>query len=402
VTARVAYVVSLFPCWSETFVLREIQALRARGLDVRVFSLRPPREALVQTDAQPLLADVVYPRPAAAVLGLARHPIAALGALREAWREAAPRGALAVAKALYTVAVAAQFARTVRRLGVRHVHAHFATYPALAARTMRRIAGVSYSVTTHAHDIFLPNPHLRPNLDAAHTVVTISEYNRRHLAALGADDARMTVVPCGLDLAKLQRGEGRARTGGSIVAVGRLVPIKGFAKLIDACALLQRRGVPFTCDIIGGGPLHDALEHRIAGYRLDGRVRLVGALEQAEVQARLAAAELCVVPSVRTPDGDQDGVPVALMEAMALEVPVVTTRVSGIPELVRDGVSGLLVEPGDVCALAAAIERLLRDRLLRARLALGGRAAVARRQDIAVVTARMQEIFGDALAGRPS
>jgi len=398
-TPLVGYVVSTFPCWSETFILREILALAERGVPVRIFSLTPPRESLVQAEARPLLADVIYPRPGRVVLSLLRRPWTWLAAACDAWREAAPRGLRERAKALYTVAVAAAFGDAARRLGVRHLHAHWATYPGLAVRTMRRFTGLSCSLTAHAHDIFLPNPHLRANVDAAHTVVTISDYNLRHLSSLGLDAARLTVVPCGLDLRQLRPPDDDARVSGAILAVGRLAPLKGFVHLIDACALLRDRGVKLTCDIIGDGPLRAELERQIVAKDLADVVRLRGALDQSDVRASLSRAELFVLPSVRARDGDQDGIPVALMEAMAMEVPVVTSRLSGIPELVVDGVSGLLVEPGDVPGLAEAMQRLLTDPLLRAELGARGREMTSARHDITRCAARMDEIFREAIQG---
>jgi glycosyltransferase involved in cell wall biosynthesis len=206
-------------------------------------------------------------------------------------------------------------------------------------------------------------------------------------------------VPCGLDLAQLQPAGDDARVPGAIVAVGRLAPLKGFVHLVDACALLRDRGVAFTCDIIGDGPLREDLARRIADRDLVAHVRLLGALEQHDVRRHLARAEVFVLPSVRARDGDQDGIPVALMEAMAMAVPVVTSRLSGIPELVADDKSGLLVEPGDVPGLARAIHRLLRDPFLRERLTVGGREAVTQRHDIARSAAAMHAIFREAIHG---
>jgi glycosyltransferase involved in cell wall biosynthesis len=396
----VGYVVSVFPCWSETFIVREIHALRARGIPITIFSLTPPRERLVQAEAEPLLAAVVYPHPVRALRALLRHPVASLRAAWQAGREAAPRGVREIGKALYTVIAAADFAATARRRGIRHVHAHFATYPGLAARTMHRLCAVPYSVTAHAHDIFLPNPYLAENVRAARTLVTISDYNVRHLWSLGVHAAHAAVVPCGLDVQAFRPIAPEMRSAGAVVAIGRLVPIKGFSTLIAACAHLRARGVTFTCELIGGGPLHAELERQVLAHGLRDCVRLVGALDQQEVQRRLARAVVCVAPCVRAPDGDQDGVPTVVMEAMALEVPVVTTRVSGIPELVTDGVSGLLVEPGDAAALADAMETLLGDPRLRRRLATAGREAVRRRQDMPRAAARMDRIFREAIGGR--
>jgi glycosyltransferase involved in cell wall biosynthesis len=246
-------------------------------------------------------------------------------------------------------------------------------------------------VTTHAFDIFLPNPHRTKNLRAASQVVTISEFNRRYLQTQGFD-RDIVVIPCGLDLAHFAPSPGAERSG--IVAVGRLDPIKGFMVLIDACALLARRGIDVKCDIIGEGPQRPILTARIAEHGLADRIRLLGALEQQEVRSRVSRARVFTLPCVRLPNGDQDGIPVSLMEAMALQIPVVTTPVSGIPELVTDGVSGLLTTPQDPVSLADALLRVLTDDALAQTIAAGGRRVVERRHDIDATSMTLARLLG--------
>jgi len=398
----IGYIVSLFPCWSETFILNEILALQERGVPVRIFSLKPPSEPLVHEAAKPLLAEVIYPPPLWHLLltllgSLVRQPVRCFRLLYGPLREASRRGSGEVMKALYTLLVAISFAGVARRLGINHFHAHWATYPALAVRTMRVLTGKRYTLTTHAHDIFLANPYLGENLASAQTVVTISEYNRRHLISAGTPAGKIKVVPCGIDLQQFTVNGTHRRETGAIVTIGRLEGIKGFPYLVQACAILKARGIPFTCEIIGEGSLRPVLEQEICTNGLEGTVRLRGALSQTQVRAALADAQVFVLPSVQTPDGNQDGIPVALMEAMALGLPVISTRVSGIPELVVDGVSGLLAAPGDAVALADAIERLLKDPALREVLSRQGSEAVRARHDISRSVVRMQEIFSEAL-----
>jgi glycosyltransferase involved in cell wall biosynthesis len=261
---------------------------------------------------------------------------------------------------------------------------------------MHILTGKPYSFTAHAHDIFLPNPYLSGNLTAAQTVVTISEYNRRFLISSGTPAKKITVIPCGLDLQEFCVQPDRTPAHGTIVSIGRLDPIKGFLSLIDACALLQERGVPFACEIVGEGPQRRELEQQIHAHGLREKFHLLGALSQAQVREVLARAELFVLPSVRTADGNQDGIPVALMEAMALGIPVISTQVSGIPELVIDEVSGLLIPPQDARALAAALERLLGNASLREKVAAGGSQMVRAHHDIALSAAQMQTVFDEA------
>lgn len=399
---HVGYVVSLFPCWSETFILREVLALRERGVSVRLFSLKPPSEPLVHDAAQPLVDEVVYPPspwrlPVVFLRFCFEQPALMFRLLSEAWRTAFPFGMSELTKALFTVLVASYFARIAKTLGMTHFHAHWATYPALAVRTIRALTGIRYTLTTHAHDIFLPNPYLTENLSAAHKVVTISDYNRRFLMATGTPAEKIAVVRCGLDFREFTVDAARAPQPRTIVSIGRLDPIKGFTYLIEASRILAERGVSFSCDIIGDGPLRAQLERQIRSCGLGARVHLLGALSQRQVREVLSRAEVFVLPSVQTEDGNQDGIPVALMEAMALGLPVISTAVSGIPELVCDGESGLLAPSRNAVALADAITRLLTDATLRERLAREGRARVRARHDVAASAARMQEVFSEVM-----
>lgn len=397
---QIGYMVSLFPCWSETFILREIVALREQGVAVRIFSLKPPSEPLVHDAAKPLAHETIYPPSPWSWVWVAlrvfwAQPQVMQRLLLAACRAAAPLGMQEVAKALFTVLVAAYFAGVARRLGVTHCHAHWATYPALAVRTIRALTGIPYTFTTHAHDLFLPNPYLTDNLSAAHKVVTISEYNRRFLMNAGTPAEKIAVVPCGLDFREFAAHIAPTPAAGAIVSIGRLDPIKGFTYLIEACRLLAERGAPFSCEIIGEGPLRPQLEQQIRASGLESQVRLLGALSQKQVRDILMRSEIFVLPSVRTEDGNQDGIPVALMEAMALGLPVISTAVSGIPELVRDGDSGMLAPPKDAVALAEAIAHLLTDMELRQRLVERGRACVQERHDIVRSAAQLHSVFAE-------
>jgi glycosyltransferase involved in cell wall biosynthesis len=368
---------------------------------VRPFSLKPPSESLVHDAARPLVDEVVYPPlprrlPGALLRSGIEHPVLMFRLLSDAWKAAFPLGRNEVTKALFTVLVASYFARIAKTLGITHFHAHWATYPALAARTIRALTGIRYTLTAHAHDIFLPNPYLTKNLSAAHKVVTISDYNRRFLMAAGTPAEKIAVVRCGLDFREFAVNNARAPQPGTIVSIGRLEPIKGFTYLIEASRILAEREVLRSCDIIGDGPLRAQLERQIRSYGLSARVHLLGAFSQTQVREVLSRSEVFVLPSVQTADGNQDGIPVALMEAMALGLPVVATTVSGIPELVCDGESGLLTPPGNAVALADATARLLTDSTLREQLSHEGCARVQARHDVAFSAACMQAVFSEA------
>ncbi len=397
---RVAYVVSLFPCWSETFIVREIAALVESGVDVRIISLKPPSEALVHDDAAALLGRVRHPRSwaaaaAASLRAAVARPLVAGGILArvvaDGWRTPG-----VLFKSLAALARGLEQAAWLRGFDPDLIHAHWATYPSTVAWALGRLLDKPFGFTCHAHDIFTERQLLARKIDEAALAVTISRYNvewlRANVAGERAD--RLRVVHCGVDLAHAPwKPDGRSPN--RILAVGRLDPIKGFDTLVAALALLQGRGVAFECRLVGSGPLEAALREQARRAGVDGRIEFAGARPQDVVRAWMDEAALFVLPSQVAPDGNRDGIPVALMEAMASGCAVASTRVSGIPELVEHDVGGLLVEPGDVVALADAMQRLLADPRLRRRLAGGARERVVAgfdaRAEAARLRARMQE-----------
>jgi len=391
---RVLYFTSLFPCWSETFIVREIDELMRLGVDVRIVSLKHPVEKMIQSDAEVLLDRVVYPatgwRAALRTLGeCLRHPLRELTALGAIVRGLAGHPT-ALGKTIVVWWRTLALLPVLRALDPDHLHAHWATYPSTSAMLASRRLGKPYSFTAHAHDIFLEDHLLADKMRTAAFGVTISEFNRRYLAGKISPAAQqcMRIVHCGVRPAGFAFAPD-GRQPGLIVAVGRLDEIKGFRHLVDACQLLAERAVSFDCVVIGEGPLRPELEARIQGAGLAGRVKLLGALKQEDVRAHLSRAAMFVLPSVVTARGDRDGIPVALMEAMAVGLPVVSTRVSGIPELVEHGVSGLLADPGDPRALAQCIEQVLADPAGAREMATVARRTVERDFDVAVEAGKL-------------
>lgn len=403
---RVVYVVSLFPCWSETFIVREIHALVEAGIDVRILSLKPPSETLIHDDAAALLDRVRHPRTGAIVAAeflctALRHPLAVAGAVADvvadSWRR--PRAML---KSLAALARGFEHARWLREFDPDFIHAHWATYPSTVAWALGRILGKPFGFTCHAHDIFVERQLLARKLGEAALAVTISDYNTRWLQANAVPEAaqKLKVVHCGVDLAQVPwRPDGRK--AGSILAVGRLHPVKGFDTLIDALALLHQRGTDFSCRIVGAGQLEGALRERTRRMGVSGRIEFTGAQPQDVVRRWMDEATVFTLPSQVADDGDRDGIPVVLMEAMASGCAVLSTRVSGIPELIDDGVDGLLVEPRDPVALADALQRLLRDDGLRRRLSTRARQCIEKRFDARKEAGRLRDHMQHALHGNP-
>jgi colanic acid/amylovoran biosynthesis glycosyltransferase len=415
---RLAYLMSRFPKATETFILYEILELQRLGHVVEIFPLVLERESVLQPGAAALVERAHDLRPwsrrvlAAQLHWLRRRPAAYvgswLGAIRGTIRS--PRFLL---RALVAVPIGAAIARQVVDLDLDHIHAHWATHPTLAAWVAARLSGRPYSFTAHAHDIQVERAMLDEKIRSARFVVTISEANRRLLTGWYGKtaEAKTIVIHCGADPAVFappdvnaagapERGPAdadpaatRPPAPGSLVCVASLQPQKGQRHLVEACGLLRDRGRAVRCTFVGEGEERPALEALIHALGLGDVVTLLGAQPRDRVVAIVEAADVVVQPSVVLRSGKTEGIPVALMEALAAERAVVASEVSGIPELVVDGVTGVLVPPGDAAALADAIERLLDDPALRARLGTAGRRKVLEEFDLHRNTALLAERF---------
>jgi colanic acid/amylovoran biosynthesis glycosyltransferase len=393
---RVGYVLKRYPRYSETFVVQEILAHERAGLSLDIFALRPVAETHFQDAIARVQAPVIrIPeklRNAGAVWTLmdtARHELPGF------WKRLGAIGSVDPDDLNQAVALALHVRQ--RRIG--HLHAHFGTVATTVARLAAGFAGIGYSFTAHAKDIYFRYPEpirLDEKIRDADAVVTISDFNRRHLAETFGASAEL--IYNGLDMRGLAFS-GPGRETREIVAVGRLVEKKGFHVLVEACRLLRERGVGFTLRIIGAGPEEAALRAQIARSGLSEVARLAGPRSQAEVLETMRGAALLAAPCVVGDDGNRDGLPTVLLEAMAVGLPCVATDVTGIPELVVDGETGLIAPEGDPDALAERMAALLDDGALRARLARAGRARIERDFDIDANTARLRALFAEA-AGR--
>jgi glycosyltransferase involved in cell wall biosynthesis len=390
---KVGYVVKSYPRFSQTFIVNEILAHEAAGLDLEIFSVRAAREEPRHAAVALVRAPVHYLPPADAPAALFWREIAALSRLvPEIWSRLArcgeePAGELYQALAL---------ARRVRERGITHLHAHFANVATAVARLAAFLAGVPYSFTAHARDIFhekVVAAELARKLAEAKAVVTVSEFNLDFLRReYGAAAQRVQRIYNGLDMSRFSYAAPAERPP-VIVSVGRLIEKKGFPDLVEACAILQRRGVAFACQIVGNGEQEELLRAQIAAAGLADRVELCGALPQEEVVRRMRQAAVFAAPCVVGADGDRDGLPTVLLEAMALGTPCVSTPVTGIPEVLRDDDTGLMVPQHDANALAAALQRLLADAALRVRLAQNARRLMEAQFDIHANAARMRALF---------
>jgi glycosyltransferase involved in cell wall biosynthesis len=407
---RIAYLVKRFPRLSETFVLNEFLELRRQGLDLRLFALMDPQEPLVDPAAAELVPEVTYLRDARRRLrswskllgGVARrtatHP---RGTARVAWSWlSADRSRTGLRHALEGI----WLARELRRDRVDYLHAHFAHSPAAVAHFACLAGGPEYSITAHAKDLFTtPRAHIQRRARPARFLVSCTAFSGEYLRQVIGTDARFPVhvIYHGTDIHRFSPLAHTAEPG-RILSIGRLVPKKGFDILIEALRILAQRRVDFTCDIVGDGPLRQPLESAAQRAGLAERVSFRGARLQDELVDAYRRASLFVLAPVMTQDGDRDGIPNVLVEAMACGLPVVSTRLSGIPELIEDGVEGLLVAPNDPDALAKAIERLLMHATLAHALGLAGRRKVEASFDLSRNTRRLAAWLSGEEALKPS
>ncbi len=399
---KIAYVMSRFPHLPETFILREMNAIERHGWQVALYPLVRQSPAVVHAEARPWLARMRHlPFVSRAVLAangrsFLQNPFRYLSlAARVIWENLSDLKFLSRAIALFPQAIYA--ARLMQQEGVTHIHAHYASHPALFAWIIHQLTGISYSVTVHAHDIFVKKVMLPTKLGDAAFIVAISEYNREYLAQLIGPSirAKIEVIHCGINPQNyvpsdkyLQEGERL-----EIISIGSLQPYKGQRFLIKACASLRERHIPFRCRIIGSGELRTDLEQMIRATNLDTQVELLGSKTQREVADLLTGAHCYVQPSVITRAGKMEGIPVSLMEALAGRLPVVATALSGIPELVRPNETGYLVPAADAAALAEAIAGVYARYGEAKRLAENGRQLVLREFELRANVDQLSRLF---------
>ena len=358
---EVAYIFERFPSFGQTFCYREVLELERQGARLRLFSIRRPTDGPIQ-DWDPQLVDSVHYLPDEASLLREVNEGYATGRLPEATRrEIEDWGKATDFLRLYQ---AAYIGMKLQEEGPRRVHAHFAGMAARTAFWIRKFFGIPFSFTAHANDIFAPNKFaidLEKLMESASAIVTVSDFAVSYLRErYPASADRIHRVYNGIVIEQFASARSRSEPP-LILGVGRLIEKKGFAHLIEACDELRKRENQFRCEIIGEGPLEGELRAQIDRLQLATIVALTGSKSQTEIAERLAAASVFVLPCVIDAAGDRDNLPTVIMEAMAAGLPVVSTLVGGVPEMVAHDATGILVPPGDFAVLAGAIERLLAD-----------------------------------------
>lgn len=409
---RVIYVVRSWPRLSQTFVVNEVLALERRGVDIAIYSLVRSHEDVVQPGVHEVRAPVhflddesdraVVRRMRVHRAALAARPVRYLQLLLYCLRNrplAAGYGECSTMQAFdHAVRIAVGLAR-MRAGGTTpvRVHAHFAHDPALVGMLASRLTGLPFSFTAHARDLIqIPPAGLAARAEAATALVTCCRENARYIDAAVPAGRRppVLVLHHGVDLTRFRPAVGQPDAPvPRLVSVGRLVEKKGYADLLRALAVVSEAGVRFTIDIYGDGPLEDQLRTMRDGLGLAGRVRFAGARDNEQVREALGDAAAFVLTPRVTEDGDRDGIPNVLVEAMACGLPVVTTSAGGITELVRHESNGLVCEPGDVLAAAAAVTRVLTDPLLRTTLGAEARATIEADYDVDAAARELEQIL---------
>jgi glycosyltransferase involved in cell wall biosynthesis len=396
---RVAYLLSRYPAISHTFILREILGLRRLGIHIETASINGPDRAPERMDESERaeVAATYYVKTAAGAVKVAElivaHPVVAMRGLRGALKLGGGVGARAMAIAYWGEAMLV--GAWMREHKLEHVHTHFGDGVSTVGMLTAAAWGGTWSMTIHGPREFLGGEeiYLARKIGAARFVIAISDFGQRSLRAMvGAEDGGKIVVSrLGVDVKRFAR-EVRGETGGAsdgvnILCVGRLVREKGQRELLQAVAELNEQGKKMRVTLAGAGPERDELERFCRANGLEQTVKLVGATTAAETLELLREADIFVLASYA------EGLPVALMEAMAMEVPCVSTRIAGIPELIADGREGLLVEAGDVDGLRDALARLMDDAALRREMGTRARARVMSEYELDASVARLAKIY---------
>jgi glycosyltransferase involved in cell wall biosynthesis len=400
------FLVKTYPKISETFVLQEILALQNEPYHINIFSMQRPTDDKFHRAFNDVTADVNYLTP-------------------ECWRQRSvikihlkficSRLWPYVSTLIFTLTrpesgtfgqfcQAVYFSGLVKAKGITHLHAHFASEPAGLAELVSRLAGISYSISAHAKDIYLQNQScLQRKICHAKFVVTCTNYNRQYLQSINTSKTPVHKLYHGIDSARLLNENVNQLPLPKmmrILSVGRLREKKGFITLIAACHLLVQAGYKFQCDIVGYGPDKEKFQQLIDSYHLNGIVRLLGKLTHSELISIYKQTTLFTLPCQIAEDGDRDGIPNVLMEAMTFAIPVVSTNVSGIPELIENNKSGLILEAKNHQSLFTALKRLLDSPELRRQLGKTGQERVTNHFAVDQHIIHLKELLAEALQER--
>lgn len=386
-----AYLFARFPSLTQTFCFREVEEMRRQMGPVPIWSLRYPKD--FSTDCPADLAACVQYVPERSELKrqigsvrrmMGRFPLSVIWRIKR-WGQRS---------GMYRLYEAAWLGRELKAQGVTHIHTHFAGTGARTAWWIQRLYGITYSFTGHANDMFCinddPIPLRRLVADAAF-VVTVSDFSKLWLHdQFPMYASKIHRVYNGMKLYSLSESDQCSKTP-LILTVGRAIEKKGFSDLLDSCACLHRDGIDFKCQIVGGGPLEPSLRQQIQDLALDSQVEILGSLPLAVVRKKLQEASVFVLPCVAETGGGMDNLPTVILEAMEACLPVVSTHVAAVPEMVQDGKTGLLVDERHPQQLARALRELLLDPDQRKRMGASGRQFAEQHFAVDVTVAQLRQ-----------
>lgn len=402
VRTAVAVIMTRFPRIDETYILREINELERQGQPVLVVPLLRDYSKVVHEEAKPWLRRALFvplfsgPVFTANVAMFFRQPLAYLRLLLRLVLGTIVRpSTLLRTLALFPKSV--YLARTLPEKGIRHVHSHFATHATTMAYIISALSDITYSFTVHGPDIFVHRLLLREKIAGAKFIRAVSTFNKAFLCGLypALTDDKVEVVHMGVnpDVYAEEAQSARKSQRPKLLSVAAMTPSRGFPFLIDAIARLVKDGVDVECTIVGDGSLRAVTKRWVEDNNLSGSVHLAGVLPQHEVARFMGETDVFVLPSVIAQDGQMDGIPISLMEAMAAGKPVIASGISGIPELVTHEVNGFLIDSTHAGRVAQAVQRLIENPALRERMGRAGQQKVRREFDVRVTSARMIALF---------
>ena len=432
---KIAFIFSQFPCYDETFILREMNALKEEGLDFMIFSLKTPKDAIIHSEARELAQDTLYIPFLSLKVFLAQlstlliHPLKYIGAFFHIVKiYIKSSDFLLKSLALFPESVYA--AKLFKKMEISHIHAQWATHPATSAIIISRLTGIPFSFTGHAHDIYVSTAGLKEKIRDARFVVTCTEDNKKYLEKLinshqvttsqghkveqshkvtsHKSQVKIIVNYHGVDLKRFSALHPTSEVTHPtsivhrpfhILSVGSLLECKGFDTLIEACGLLKERGIDFECTIAGGGRLLSSLQSMAQSRQLKDNVKFTGYITQDKLIPLYQEADVFVLAMV--PDIHW-GIPNVLLEAASCAVPIVCTMLPSIPELIEDGKTGFITPPKDPKAIADILEKLYRDEAIRKQAGEAAQAVIEDKFDTVKNAQRLKELFSTNSPKQPT
>lgn len=386
---KIAYILSQFPETHETFILREILELKRNNVQLSLFSLKKCRDKIIHPQAKFLIKETHYSPLIfswnifkAKMFFVFTKPIKLFSVFFYLIKHNFTSPKL-LAKTLGVLPISMSFAKKIHEQQIDHIHAHWATIPTTSAIIISRLTGIPFSFTAHAWDIFIDQTMLREKVKKSRFVFTCTGYNKNYLdSLLSEEDSNKIILNYhGIDFEKLEIPE-KNQEPNLIFSIGRLCEQKGFPYLIKACKILKEKRINIQCIVVGEGPDRPDLERLIADEGLNDIVKLKGIRPHSEIFKLFAKTELFVLPCVISQNGDRDGIPNVLIESLAVGTPVISTDVSGVPEIIINEKTGLAVPPRDEKSLADAIISLLGNNEKQNIFTKNGRKLVEEKFDI--------------------